>query len=398
MQQDKPTYPRTLQLPHGLIQLPIFLPDATQGVVRGLDASDLVHTGVEAVQMNVFHLMQKPGSSAIQALGGLHHAFGWARPIVTDSGGFQVYSLIHQNPKYGSLTERGMLFRPEGAVRRFLLTPEKSVQLQMEYGADIVICLDDCTDVDQPLSTQRESVARTIKWARRCKAEFESRCGPRQHRGTEYRAAQHRPRGGQPPTPEPRPLLFAVVQGGGDRDLRQRCAAELLEIGFDGFGLGGWPLDSKGNLLEDIIAYMRQLIPAQFPMHALGVGQPANVVTCARMGYNLFDSTMPTRDARHGRLLTFEEAPASSALTSPANTAGRSTGDWYSYTYIQDSKYIRMDRPISVHCDCLCCTHYSLAYLHHLYRVNDSLFYRLATMHNLRFMMQLMARLRELLA
>jgi queuine tRNA-ribosyltransferase len=276
----------------------------------------------------------------------------------------------------------------------------------MEYGADIVICLDDCTDVDQPLSTQRESVARTVKWARRCKAEFESRCGPRQQRGTEYqprqqrgteyqprqqrgteyRKTQHWQSGGQSPTPEPRPLLFAVVQGGGDRGLRQRCAAELLEIGFDGFGLGGWPLDSKGNLLEDIIAYTRQLIPAQLPMHALGVGQPANVVTCARMGYDLFDSTMPTRDARHGRLLTFEEAPASSALT----------GDWYSYTYIQDSKYIRMDRPISLHCDCLCCENYSLAYLHHLYRVKDSLFYRLATMHNLRFMMQLMARLREL--
>jgi queuine tRNA-ribosyltransferase len=279
-----------------------------------------------------------------------------------------------------------MLFHPEGAGRRFLLTPEKSVQLQMEYGADVVICLDDCTDVDQPLSTQRESVARTVKWARRCKDEFESR----------WSARQHRRRREQPAIPEPRPLLFAVVQGGGDRDLRQRCAAELLEIGFDGFGLGGWPLDSKGNLLEDIIAYTRQLIPTQFPMHALGVGQPANVVACARMGYNLFDSTMPTRDARHGRLLTFEEAPASSGLTSPANPAGRSTSDWYSHTYIQDAKYIRMDRPISVHCDCLCCANYSLAYLHHLYRVNDSLFYRLATMHNLRFMMQLMARLREL--
>jgi queuine tRNA-ribosyltransferase len=376
MENDQVAYPRALQLPHGWMRLPIFLPDATQGVVRGLDASDVQRTGIEAVQMNVFHLMQKPGSSAIKALGGLHQAFGWPGPIVTDSGGFQVYSLIHENPRYGSLTERGMLFRPEGSTRRFLLTPEKSVQLQLEYGADIVICLDDCTDVDQPLSAQRDSVARTVKWARRCKAEFESRRG----------GAQRHLRTGEPQPPEVRPLLFAVVQGGGDRDLRQRCAQELLEIGFDGFGLGGWPLDSKGNLLEDIIAYTRRLIPPQFPMHALGVGQPANVVTCARMGYNLFDSTMPTRDARHGRLLTFEEAPASSALT----------GHWYSHTYIQDSKYIRMDRPISAHCDCLCCANYSLAYLHHLYRVSDSLFYRLATMHNLRFMVQLMARLREL--
>jgi len=377
IESDRSKRPLALQLPHGPLQLPIFLPDATQGVVRGLDAGDLQRTGVEAVQMNVFHLMQKPGSSAIKALGGLHHAFGWPHPIVTDSGGFQVYSLIHQNPRYGSLTERGMLFHPEGATRRFLLTPEKSIQLQMEYGADIVICLDDCTDVDQSPATQQESVARTVKWARRCKAEFESRWALRAKQGRDQR-----------PAPGPRPLLFAVVQGGGDRDLRQRCAAELMSIGFDGFGLGGWPLDSKGHLLQDIIAYTRELIPAQFPMHALGVGQPANIVTCARMGYNLFDSTMPTRDARHGRLLTLNEAPASSALT----------GDWYSYTYIQDSKYIRMDRPISAHCDCLCCRNYSLAYLHHLYRVSDSLFYRLATMHNLRFMMQLVARLRELLA
>jgi queuine tRNA-ribosyltransferase len=378
MVEERAAHPRTLQLAHGPIELPAFLPDATHGVVRGLDASDLVRIGLQGVQMNVFHLMQRPGSSAIKALGGLHRAFGWAQPIVTDSGGFQVYSLIHQNPRYGSLTERGMLFRPEGAGRRFLLTPEKSVQLQMEYGADVVICLDDCTDVDQPLSIQRESVARTVNWAKRCKAEFESRrSGRRRSRG-----------GGQGRTPAAGPLLLAVVQGGGDRDLRQRCASELLEIGFDGFGLGGWPLDRKGNLLEELIAYTRQLIPAQFPMHALGVGQPANVVTCARMGYNLFDSTMPTRDARHGRLLTFDEAPASSALNE----------HWYSYIYIQDSKYIRMDQPISAHCDCLCCRNYSLAYLHHLYRLHDSLFYRLATMHNLRFMMQLMARLRELRA
>jgi len=377
MEQDRSKRPQALQLPHGILQLPVFLPDATQGVVRSLDASDLLRTGVAALQMNVFHLMQKPGSSAIKALGGLHRAFGWPQPIVTDSGGFQVYSLIHENPRYGSLSERGMLFHPEGSTRKFLLTPEKSVQLQMEYGADIVICLDDCTDVDQPLPAQRDSVARTVKWAKRCKAEFEARRG----------GAKHQRKAGPAPDPEQRPLLFAVVQGGGDRDLRLRCAQELLEIGFDGFGLGGWPLDSKGNLLEDIIAYTRQLIPSRFPMHALGVGQPANVVACARMGYNLFDSTMPTRDARHGRLLALEEDPAASDLT----------GRWYSYTYIQDDKYIRMDRPISAHCDCLCCTNYSLAYLHHLYRVNDSLFFRLATMHNLRFMVQLMARLRELL-
>lgn len=357
---------KTLELPHGPLQLPVFLPDATHGVVRSLDASDLLQCGVQAVQMNVFHLMQKPGSSTIKALDGLHHMFGWPKPIVTDSGGFQVYSLIHQNPKYGSLTEHGMFFRPEGASRRFHLTPEKSIQLQVDYGADIVICLDDCTDVTQSLSTQQESVERTIKWARRCKAEF----------GRQVEQCQ----------PESRPLLFAVVQGGGYRELRRHCAEELLAIGFDGFGLGGWPLDSQGNLLEEIIAYTRELIPPQFPMHALGVGQPANIVTCAQMGYHLFDSTMPTRDARHGRLYTFNRDPRASNLK----------GDWYSYLYIQDAKNMKTDSPISPYCDCLCCTNYSRAYLHHLFKVNDSLFYRLATMHNLRFIMQLMARLKEL--
>ncbi|MGQ9494448.1 MAG: tRNA guanosine(34) transglycosylase Tgt [Anaerolineae bacterium] len=355
-----------LTLPRGQLQLPVFLPDATHGVVRSLDASDLLRCGVQAVQMNVFHLMQKPGSSTIKALGGLHRMFGWPKPIVTDSGGFQVYSLIHQNSKYGSLTERGMLFHPEGSSRRFHLTPEKSVQLQVDYGADIVICLDDCTDVDQPLSVQQESVERTIKWAKRCKTEFE--------RQVELRRL------------ESRPLLFAVVQGGGCRDLRKRCAEKLLEIGFDGFGLGGWPLDSQGNLLEEIIAYTRELIPPQFPMHALGVGQPANIVTCARMRYNLFDSTMPTRDARHGRLYLFTGDPKSSALE----------GNWYAYLYIQDVKNMKANQPISPYCDCPCCSNYSRAYLHHLFRVNDSLFYRLATMHNLRFVMQLMARLREM--
>jgi queuine tRNA-ribosyltransferase len=356
-----------LELPRGRLQLPVFLPDATRGVVRAMDSADLLRCGVQGLQMNVFHLMQKPGSSTIKALGGLHKLLGWRRPIVTDSGGFQVYSLVRQNPKYGQLTEKGMLFRPDGS-RRINLTPEKSIQLQVGYGADVVICLDDCTHADEPPLAQLEAVERTIKWARRCKAEFERQVEQRQL------------------APDVTPLLLAVVQGGSDRDLRRRCAAELLEIGFDGFGLGGWPLDSAGNLLVETIAYVRELIPSGVPMHALGIGQPASVVACARMGYDLFDSTMPTRDARHGRLYAFTSDPASNRLL----------GDWYTYLYIADSQYIRADSPISPYCDCLCCADYSLAYLHHLFKINDPSFYRLATAHNLRFMMQLMARLRVL--
>ncbi|MCC6146705.1 MAG: queuine tRNA-ribosyltransferase family protein [Anaerolineaceae bacterium] len=357
----------SLQLAHGNLELPAFLPDATYGMVRAVDAIDLVNCRVQALVMNTFHLMQKPGTTAIQSLGGLHCMSGWSRPIFTDSGGFQAYSLIHLNPKFGSLSERGLSFQPEGAPRKFQLTPEKSIQLQVGYGSDVVICLDDCTHVDAPASEQEAAVRRTIAWAKRGKAEFE--------RLVEQKKL----------APGETPKLFAVVQGGGLRALRKACAESLLEIGFDGFGYGGWPLDQEGNLLEDILGYTRELIPTHFPMHALGVGHPYNVAACYHLGYALFDSAMPTRDARHARLYAFAE----SLENQPATLGGK----WLRYIYIEDERYIRSNRPISPNCDCPVCSRYSLGYLRHLFKMNDSLFPRLATLHNLRFMTMLTAQL-----
>jgi len=350
--------------------LPAFLPDATAGVVRSVDSVDLEQCGVPAVVMNAFHLMQHPGSSTIRKLGGLHEMCGWKRPIVTDSGGFQAYSLIRRNPQKGRLQEKGITFRPEGSTRRFNLTPEKSVQLQLSYGTDIAICLDDCTHVDDPLPVQREAVARTLAWARSGKRAFERLVA---QKGSAL---------------DQRPLLFAVIQGGACRDLRRLCAAELLEIGFDGFGYGGWPLDGEGNLLIDLIASTRELIPPEFPMHALGIGHPSSVVACAREGYHLFDSSMPTRDARRGRLYAFAGDARSSA--------DALHGEWFSRVYIGDKKHVKAERPVSPACDCLCCSNYSRGYLHHLFKINDGLFQRLATIHNLRFMTRLMAHLRAL--
>ncbi len=357
----------SLRLPHGAVRLPAFLPDATLGVVRGVDSADLEACGIEALVMNGFHLMQRPGSSTVQALGGLHKMAGWRRPIVTDSGGFQAYSLIRQNPKYGSMNDRGITFQPDGLARKFFFSPEKTIQLQLSYGSDVVICLDDCTHVDDSLAEQELSVRRTVAWARRCKQEFERLVAQKGLSAAE------------------RPLLFGVIQGGGSFELRQRCASELLEMGFDGFGFGGWPLDDQGHLLSEIIAYTRELVPPALPMHALGVGHPANVVECFRLGYDLFDSAMPTRDARHGRLYRFEGA----AFSSVQPLAGK----WFSYVYINDEQHIKSDQPISEGCDCLCCARYSRGYLHHLFKIGDGLFIRLATIHNLRFMAQLMQRL-----
>ena len=359
----------TLHLAHGTLELPAFLPDGTQGVVRAVDAQDLLDCKIQSVQMNVYHLMQRPGSTTIQALGGLHKMSGWSRPIFTDSGGFQVYSLIRQNPRLGSINDRGATFQQAGSGRKYKLTPEKSVQLQMSYGSDVVICLDDCTHVDDAHEEQQASVARTVRWAQRCKEEFQ-----RQVEGRGLYESQ-------------RPRLVAVVQGGSEHKLRRHCAEELLATGFDGYGYGGWPLDGDGNLLADMLAYTRELIPPRFTLHALGVGHPVNVLACARMGYELFDSTMPTRDARNGRLYSYTLDPQKTRLSGE---------DWFEFIYAGDKKHIKQSNPISAYCDCPVCETYSLGYLHHLLKINDHLFPRLGTIHNLRFMTQLLSNLRTI--
>ncbi len=363
------SYPTSLDLPHGRLELPVYLPDATYGMVRAVEAADLEDCQVQALVMNTFHLMQKPGSTTIQALGGLHRMSGWPHPIVTDSGGFQAYSLIRQNPKFGKLDEHGLSFTPEGSDRKFQLTPEKSVQLQISYGADIVVCLDDCTHVDASRAEQERSVERTVAWAARCRKEFDRLAG--QKKWDDAR----------------RPRLFGVIQGGGELDLRRECAQALLPLGFDGFGFGGWPLDGEGGLLTEILGYTRQLVPAHLPMHALGVGHPQNVLACYDLGYGIFDSAMPTRDARHGRLYSFKH-PADAPF------AGLE-GKWLAYVYIEDERHIKANQPLSPGCDCLTCRRYSTGYLHHLFKMGDHLFFRLATLHNLRMMTALCERIRR---
>jgi queuine tRNA-ribosyltransferase len=355
--------PRQLQTAHGALTLPVFLPDATRAVVRSVDSADLAAVGVEGLVMSAFHLMQQPGSTTVKALGGLHQMSGWSGPIITDSGGFQAYSLIRENAKNGSLTDKGIVFRPQGGKDKILLTPEKSVQLQFGYGADVVICLDDCTHADDGADAQRDSVRRTTAWARRCRDEFD-------------RLASESGR---------RPQLFGVIQGGGDLALRTQCAEALLEIGgFDGFGFGGYPLDGDGALLTDVLAHTRALVPAEYAMHALGIGHPRSVVVCTRLGYGIFDCALPTRDARRGRLLAWTGDPATVALDADG---------WFGYVYIGDDKHIKSTQPVCAWTDSPA-QRYSRGYLHHLHAIEDAAYLRLATLHNLAFMNRLVARLR----
>ncbi len=369
IQFKRMTYPTQLSCIHGQLDLPQYLPDATFGQVRGLSSEATFNCGIRAVMMNTFHLMQKPGASTVKSLGGLHAMSGWQGLIFTDSGGFQAYSLIRQNSKFGQFSDNGLIFKPADGGRKFLLTPEKCIQLQLSFGADVLFCLDDCTHIDDSQEQQVASVERTIRWAKRCRVEFDRLLAEKRE------------------NPAGRPLLFAVVQGGNSPELRQQCAQALLEIGFDGYGYGGWPLDSQGNLVEEMVFLTRDLIPDEFPLHALGIGHPPYVARTAAHGYGLFDSAMPTRDARHGRLYHFKYLPDRSSLIHK--------NDWFNYVYAQDKIHIKSSQPIENGCDCPTCRSYSLGYLRHLYKLNDSLYQQLATQHNLHFLVRLMNILRE---
>ncbi len=357
-------FPKSINLKSGSLALPEYLPDATFGQVRSVDSAATAECGIQALMMNTFHLMQKPGATTVKSLGGLHRFSGWEKAIFTDSGGFQAYSLIRQNSKFGTLTDNGISFLPESGERKFLLTPEKCVQLQVSFDSEVIFCLDDCTHVDDPQSEQEKSVERTIKWAQRCRNEFD--------RLMEEKKLDKKLQ----------PKLFGVVQGGNLPDLRRRCAESLLETGFDGYGYGGWPLDEGGSLVEEMVALTRELIPNELPVHALGIGHPPYVARCAAMGYGLFDSAMPTRDARHGRLYRFRSIPEPSLLALSA--------DWFEYVYATDKRFIKSSEPVEESCGCPLCQRYSLGYLRHLYKLNDILYQRLATQHNLWFMARLM--------
>ena len=359
---------KKLQLLSGDIHLPAFLPDATRSVVRAVDNQDLERCGVQGLVMSTFHLMQNPGSSTIQALGGLHSFSGWKHPIITDSGGFQIYSLIRQNKKNGTLTDKGLIFRTDKGSK-VNLTPEKSIQLQMSYKPDIMYCLDDCTDVSESEIVQEEAVNRTIKWAKRCRNEYDKLVKDKRLSEQE------------------RPLIFGIIQGGRSKTLREKCANELLEIGFDGFGYGGWPLDNQGQLLRDMISYTRDIVPSQFPLHALGIGHPSSIIEASQMGYDIFDSALPTRDARTGRLYRLNIPLDELSLNSI-------TTNWFEYIYIEDKKHIKSKSNICDLTKSYTSTQYSLGYLHHLYSIGDTLFFRLATIHNLTFISQLMKKLR----
>jgi queuine tRNA-ribosyltransferase len=341
-----------LETAHGDLVLPCFLPDATRGVVRAADTTDLRQVGIEGIMVNALHLGEQPGHSVLRSAGGIHAFTGWGGPVFSDSGGYQVYSLIRQSRSRGSVGPRGFIYHTGG--KRHLLTPSKAIERQVNLGADVVFCLDHCTHPEDPADLQVQSVENTVRWAKECKAAYH----------------EHTERAGKASA---RPLLYAVVQGGADRMLRRRCVEELEALGFDGYGYGGWPV-SRGGGLEDSVHWVAELLAGRH-LHALGIGSPANVAEASRAGYGTFDCVIPTRDARHGRLYV------------------RRDGGYTSIS-AKDDTLIRDHGPVDPACDCPCCAHHTRAYLRHLFALGDHAAYRLATLHNLRVWSSLVGGLR----
>ena len=329
----------------GTVETPAFMPVGTYGSVKAVTPEELEALGAEIVLGNTFHLMLRPGVEVVAALGGLHTFMHWERPILTDSGGFQVFSLAHLR----KLSEEGVRFRSPIDGAEILLTPERSIEVQHGLDADIVMVFDECTPYPATHEAAETSMELSLRWAERSRAAFD------------------RLKGGQGDA-----ALFGIVQGGVHRDLRERSLEGLARIGFDGYAVGGLAVGEPEAERLTVLDDLAPLLPAERPRYLMGVGTPLDLARAVARGIDMFDCVMPTRHARNGQLFT---------------SAGRMN--------IRNARYRDDPAPLDPACDCYCCRNYSRAYVRHLQQCNEILGARLATLHNLRFYQNLMRRIRE---
>jgi queuine tRNA-ribosyltransferase len=363
----------TKKIKNKILELPAFFPDATRGVIRSASSEDLTEAGVEGLVVNTYHLLSQPGPSVLKENKGIKNFMNWPGWIISDSGGFQMFSLIQKNKSLGKIKKDGVTFhlQSKSGRKKYDITPEKCIQIQFDINSDIMVVLDYFTPYKAKDDEIKLSVDWTIEWAKRCKDEFERQCQIRKL------------------SEENRPILIGVVQGAHKKSERERCAKGLQSIGFDGYGYGGWPFDDDSNFDVDMTRFIPTLFENDTVLYGLGVGNPNAVIQSINAGWTLFDCVLPTRDARHKRLYVFNIDPFSNNLLQNEN--------FYDYLYIGRERYIRDFSPISEYCDCFTCRNYSRAYLNHLFTIEDSLSWRLATIHNLRFYMMIIESARKYL-
>ncbi len=332
-----------MNFPRGEVTTPAFMPVGTYGTVKGLTPEQVRGTGADILLGNTFHLMLRPGTETINAHGDLHDFIGWDRPILTDSGGFQVFSLGEMR----KINEEGVTFSSPVDGAKIFLGPESAIDVQHALGSDIIMVFDECTPYPATREQARESMELSMRWAGRCKEAH-----------GEHQSA-----------------LFGIVQGGMYSDLREESLAGLVELGFDGYALGGLSVGEPKNEMREVIQHCGALLPAEKPRYLMGVGTPQDIVYAVTQGIDMFDCVMPTRNARNAHLFT------SKGLLRLRNKRFR-----------QDTK------PLDENCRCYTCQNFSRAYLHHLDKCREMLGAQLNTIHNLHYYQDLMAGLRDAIA
>lgn len=329
-----------LQTAHGPLFTPAFMPCASRAVIRALDSTDLAATGLQIAICNAFHLSIAPGESVIARQGGLHRFMAWPGILATDSGGYQVFSLAQPR----AITEQGVRIRSPRTGEALLLTPERSLQIQNDLGADLVMCFDECAPFPCAREYAAASVERTLRWAERSRQA-------------------HR-RGDQ--------ILFGIVQGSTYPELRAESAERTVALDFPAYAIGGVSVgESREQMLQAVDICLEHL-PAERPRYVMGVGTPQDIVDCVKRGVDLFDCVLPTRNARHGLLYT-----------------------WSGIVRLNNAAHREDDRPLDETCPCPACRRYSRAYLHYLFRLKEAAAWRLLSLHNLQFYADLMRRIRE---
>ena len=336
-----------LRLQHGDVQTPIFMPVGTYGAVKGMSPATLREVNAQIILGNTFHLWLRPGTEVIKKLGGLHGFNAWSGPILTDSGGFQVWSLAELR----NISEEGVRFASPINGDRLFLTPEESMRIQTDLNSDIVMIFDECTpyEIKGRVIQKDEAAAsmqRSLRWARRSQAAFEEHANPN--------------------------ALFGIVQGGMHEDLRLESLQSLADMDFHGYAIGGLSVGEPKEDMQRVLAYTAPKLPQDKPRYLMGVGTPEDLVEGVHQGVDMFDCVMPTRNARNGSLFTRR-------------------GD----LRLRNARFKSDEKPIDPGCACYCCRHFSRAYVHHLQRVDEMLGAQLATIHNLHFYLDIMRQMRE---
>ncbi|RCW43780.1 tRNA-guanine transglycosylase [Halanaerobium sp. MA284_MarDTE_T2] len=325
---------------HGDIETPIFMPVGTQATVKAMSPRELKEIESQIILANTYHLYLRPGDELIKKAGGLHKFMNWDRPILTDSGGFQVFSLSDLR----EIKEEGVYFRSHLDGSKHFISPEKSMQIQKNLGSDIVMAFDECPPYPAEKKYVDQSLDRTVRWAERCKKEMQN-------------SSQ---------------ILFGIIQGGVYKDLRQKSVEKMLELDFPGYSLGGLSVGEPKDIMYDVLSYTTLLMPDNKPRYLMGVGTPEDFIEGVYYGIDMFDCVMPTRIARHGQIFTSE---------------GRLT--------VRNAAYKKDFSPPDSECSCYVCQNYSRAYIRHLLKRNEILGVRLTTYHNLYFMLNLAKKIRE---